>query len=423
MPRAAPSGAAYGGGVARATDSPTQEFAARVLGVDASEVVAVGTPLSALPFLLAAHALAHDLPECAPTASASTRHEGGATYLPPLDGTERLIPFDGLFALPAGSAADVPFVVRCTSPGMGDRIIEVLCRREDRDKASAYLTFLREDGAAARNPYRGLVCEVRPDRSQLRTAIRIEPVTLPDVARDQLVLPDDVWRAVDENVHQMFAAASLLKGAELGARRGLLIAGPPGVGKSALCRIVAREVSGKATVLLADMSVARHDLEDLYKEAARAAPALVVLEELDGIAGDRRGGGMSTELSQFLAATDGIATPDEVIVTLATTNAPETLDAAALRAARFDRIVRLSLPDLDGRDLTLRRYLRSIVAEGAVDTRAVATVTTGASGSELRELVRLAVLRHGRNVTTEVLRALATETASWRRPPSSGSYL
>src|SRR3954471_1649396 len=146
--------------------SPAQEFASRMLGVPATEVVAVGTPLSALPFLIAAHALAHDLPDETSTAPASTRHDAGAAYLPPLEGTDRLIPYDGLFALPAGTAADVPLVVRCTSPGMGDRVLEVLCRRGDAAIAAGYLWFLRNDGAAQRNPYRGLVCEVHPDRSQ-----------------------------------------------------------------------------------------------------------------------------------------------------------------------------------------------------------------------------------------------------------------
>jgi SpoVK/Ycf46/Vps4 family AAA+-type ATPase len=80
-------------------------------------------------------------------------------------------------------------------------------------------------------------------------------VELPDVARDDLVLDQDVWDAVDENVHGMFRAAAVLREADLGARRGLLIAGPPGVGKSALCRIVGKEIAGTATVLIADMSV------------------------------------------------------------------------------------------------------------------------------------------------------------------------
>jgi len=402
---------------------PAQEFASHILGVPPTEIVAVGTPMSALPFLIATHALSHDLPDGTTTAPASPRHEVAAAYLPPLEGTERLIPYDGLFALPAGTAADVPLVVRCTSPGMGDRILEVLCRRSDAAAATAYLSFLRNEGAVQRNPYRGLVCEVHPDRSQMRTAIRFEPIALPDVTRDDLVLDQDVWDAVDENVHGMFRAASVLKAADLGVRRGLLIAGPPGVGKSALCRIIAREVAGEATVLIADMSVARHDLEDLYKEAARASPSLVVLEELDGVVGDRRNGGLSIELSQFLAAIDGIATPDGLVVTLATTNAPELLDGAALRTARFDRIVRLGLPDVRGRTKTLDRYLRGVATSEPIDTRAVAHATADASGAELRELVRLAVLRNGADITTKVLLELTRETASWRHPPVGNAYL
>ena len=102
---------------------------------------------------------------------------------PPLPIIRRLIPLDGLFALPAGTAAHIPLVIRCTSPGMGDRVLEVLCRRGDVAIASAYLSFLHNEGAVQRHPYRGFVCEVHPDRSQMRTAIRFEPVGLPDAWR------------------------------------------------------------------------------------------------------------------------------------------------------------------------------------------------------------------------------------------------
>src|SRR5437764_1622810 len=204
---------------------PAQEFASHILGVPPDEIVAVGTRLSPLPFLIATHALSHDLPGDTSTAPASPRHEAAAAYLPPLEGTDRLIPYDGLFVLPAGTAADVPLVIRCTSPGLGDRVLEVLCRRGDLAIASAYLSFLHHEGAVQRHPYRGLVCEVHPDRSQMRTAIRFEPVELAGAARGDLVVDQDVWDAVDENVHGMFRSASVLKAADLGVRRGLLIAG------------------------------------------------------------------------------------------------------------------------------------------------------------------------------------------------------
>src|SRR3954452_6082320 len=103
-----------------ASPSAAQEFASRALGVPPDEILAVGSPLSALPYLVAAHALSFDLPEGTVAAPASTRHEAAAAYLPPLASTGRLIPLDGLFVLPAGTAADVPLVIRCTSPGLGD---------------------------------------------------------------------------------------------------------------------------------------------------------------------------------------------------------------------------------------------------------------------------------------------------------------
>jgi ATP-dependent 26S proteasome regulatory subunit len=95
------------------------------------------------------------------------------------------------------------------------------------------------------------------------------------------------------------------------------------------------------------------------------------------------------------------------IVTIATTNDVKALDDAAVRAARFDRIIEIPLPDAGLRASILRRYLGTL--GDAIEVNAVATATDGASGAALRELVRRAVLVDGDGFTTATLLRLARE--------------
>jgi SpoVK/Ycf46/Vps4 family AAA+-type ATPase len=113
------------------------------------------------------------------------------------------------------------------------------------------------------------------------------------------------------------------------------------------------------------------------------------------------------------------------VVTVATTNDPASIDAAAKRAARFDRVVDVPPPDAAGRAAILTRYLRRL--PGSVDATRVAAATDGATAADLRELVTLAVLHSSRQagdgsgaVGTDLLLRLAQD-AGYQVP--TGQYL
>jgi SpoVK/Ycf46/Vps4 family AAA+-type ATPase len=116
---------------------------------------------------------------------------------------------------------------------------------------------------------------------------------------------------------------------------------------------------------------------------------------------------------------DGAMSSYQDVVTLATTNDVTMLDDAAIRAARFDRLIEVPLPDAGLRAAILRRYLGPLA--GRVAVADVADATDGASGADLRELVRRAVLVEGDQLDTSTLLALV-RTGVWT-PRDVGMYV
>jgi cell division protease FtsH len=133
----------------------------------------------------------------------------------------------------------------------------------------------------------------------------------------------------------------------------------------------------------------RDQLADTYQLARSLAPSLVILEDLDLIAGDRYRA-RSKSLVDLLTSIDGFINATDGVITIATTNDPGALDEAATRAARFDRILEIPRPGLDARIAIWRRYLGQL-SEG-VDVETLARATDGATGADIRELVRRAIL-------------------------------
>ncbi len=188
------------------------------------------------------------------------------------------------------------------------------------------------------------------------------------------------------------------------APRGVLMVGPPGTGKTLLARAVAGEasvpffsVTGSSFVeLYVGVGAAR--VRDLFSEARKRAPAIIFVDEIDGI-GQRRGGAgaivsndeREQTLNQLLAEMDGFE-PDTGIVVLAATNRPEVLDPALLRPGRFDRQVTIPLPTLPERAAILKVHARDKHLDPSVDLEVVARGTPGFSGADLANLVNEAAI-------------------------------
>ena len=185
--------------------------------------------------------------------------------------------------------------------------------------------------------------------------------------------------------------------------KGALLVGSPGTGKTLLAKAVAGEakvpffsISGSDFVEMF-VGVGASRVRDLFQQAAKVAPAIIFIDEIDAIGKtrDTRFGGNDEReqtLNQLLAEIDGFDSSKGVVI-LAATNRPEILDKALLRAGRFDRRIIVDRPNLAGRYQTLRVHTKNIKLAEDVDLHKIAQATAGAVGADLANLVNEAALR------------------------------
>ncbi|OHD94004.1 MAG: AAA family ATPase [Sulfurimonas sp. GWF2_37_8] len=185
-----------------------------------------------------------------------------------------------------------------------------------------------------------------------------------------------------------------------GARmpRGVLLVGPPGVGKTMIAKAVAYECgvpfyyqSGASFVqIYVGMGAKR--VHELFAAAKKNAPAIIFIDEIDAV-GKKRDGQRNDEreatLNQLLTEMDGFEGSSGVIV-LAATNKIEVLDSALLRAGRFDRRVFVELPTKSERQAILAKYLEKVPHE--LEIKTLANMTVGFNGASLAALVNEAAL-------------------------------
>ena len=195
------------------------------------------------------------------------------------------------------------------------------------------------------------------------------------------------------------------KYAAIGAKlpKGALLVGSPGTGKTLLAKAVAGEanvpffsISGSDFVEMF-VGVGASRVRDLFQQAAKVAPCIIFIDEIDAVGRSRdspMGSNSEQEqtLNQLLGEIDGFDS-SKGVVCLAATNRPEILDKALLRAGRFDRRIIVDRPNLQGRLDTLKVHTKKIRLSEDVDLQKIAHATAGAVGADLANLVNEAALR------------------------------
>jgi cell division protease FtsH len=195
--------------------------------------------------------------------------------------------------------------------------------------------------------------------------------------------------------------------------RGVLLEGNPGTGKTLLAKAVAGEAgvafisaSGSEFIEMF-VGVGASRVRNLFEEARKNAPCVVFIDEIDAV-GRQRGAGIAggndereQTLNQILTNMDGFSTADGIIV-LAATNRIDILDNALTRPGRFDRKVKVPLPDIEGRKSIFNVHLKDKYLDSSVDINELSILTTGFSGADIANLANEAAIFSVRKNQTHI---------------------
>jgi transitional endoplasmic reticulum ATPase len=254
------------------------------------------------------------------------------------------------------------------------------------------------------------ILSVTPDQAFVAadTRLVVRTSTLPPGVAANLVTFDDVGglQAEVEQIRELVECPLLFPRIyeQLGieAPRGILLHGPPGVGKTYLARAIANEVGAHflyingPEILSSVQGGTEANLRSTFEEAMESAPSVVLIDEIDAIAPLRKDSPRADARmgTQLLSLLDGLVSMEDVVV-IGTTNRIDAIDPALRRPGRFDREIRIGPPDAVGRLAILDIHTRGVPlsAEASTYLAQVAAATHGYTGADLVDLIRDAGLR------------------------------
>jgi hypothetical protein len=240
---------------------------------------------------------------------------------------------------------------------------------------------------AEHNVYRGRVLSF--DRNQ-EGGVEVEIRTLPQILRDAIVLPAGVLERVERQALGPVRHRERLLAAGRHLKRGLLLHGPPGTGKTMTAMYLSAQMPGRTVIILTGESFGL--IGPACSMARELEPSMVVIEDVDLVAHARDYMDDSGPLLfELLNQMDGLADDADVLFML-TTNRPDILEPAlAARPGRIDEAVELPLPDAEGRRQLLELYARGLTLS-VDDLDPVLARLEGASPAHIKELLRKAAL-------------------------------
>jgi transitional endoplasmic reticulum ATPase len=234
------------------------------------------------------------------------------------------------------------------------------------------------------------------------SALREIMIQAPNIRWEDVGGLDDAQLRLKEGVELPLRSPQSFKRMGIRPAKGFLLFGPPGTGKTLLAKAVAREaeanfVAAKSSDLLSKWyGESEQQVSRLFERARQVAPTVIFIDEIDSLA-PARGGGFGepavTErvVNTMLAEMDGLEDMQGVVV-MAATNRPNLLDPALLRPGRFDELVYVPVPDLNGRRKILGIHTKKMPLGDDIDLDDLASKTERFTGADLEDLTRRAGL-------------------------------
>jgi len=222
------------------------------------------------------------------------------------------------------------------------------------------------------------------------------------------------WMGTPEIIEEIAEVINYIENKEkfnnIGAEmpKGILLEGPPGTGKTLLAKAIATETNSSFFAISSSefielfVGVGALRVRELFENARENKPSIIFIDEIDAI-GKQRGSNINgandereQTLNQLLSEMDGFKNNDGIII-IAATNRKDMLDKALLRPGRFDRIIKVPLPDKDSREKILNFYVSNKKIDKNIDISLLAELTEGLSGAELKNVINEAAIITVRN--------------------------
>ena len=285
--------------------------------------------------------------------------------------------------------------------------IESLAKEAAMNVLRKYLPQMKLDGEAQipQNILEKLVVNQEDFMNALRnvrpSAMREVLVETPNTSWSNVGGLDEVKRELREAVEWPMKYSESFERIGIRPSRGILLYGPPGTGKTLLAKAVAKEsganfIQVKGPSLLS-MWVGKSEegMRKIFERARQVAPCIIFFDEVDALAGKRgiETGTKVTErvLNQMLAEMDGLEDLKDILV-VGATNRPDMLDPALLRPGRFDKILLVNAPEIEGRLNILKIHTEKMPLAKDVNVNDLARKTQGYTGADLESLAREAGL-------------------------------
>ncbi|MFB6132043.1 MAG: AAA family ATPase, partial [Halanaeroarchaeum sp.] len=246
-----------------------------------------------------------------------------------------------------------------------------------------------------RGDFQNALNEVEP------SAMREVLVELPKVTWDEVGGLEDAKSTVKESVEWPLTDPDKFTRLGISPPSGVLLYGPPGTGKTLMAKAVANEtnanfISVRGPQLLSKwVGESEKAIRQTFRKARQVSPTVVFFDELDSLA-PGRGGDTGNNVServvnQLLTELDGLEDMEDVVV-IAATNRPDIVDPALIRTGRFDRLVMIGEPDVEGREEILKIHTDDTPLAPDVSLRELAERTDGYVGSDLANIAREAAI-------------------------------